>query len=89
MFPGMGGSNNGLYTTKVAQDASKLGYITGIPLMRACCGIPITSYKLSCSTSWDDVKAIIDYVYQKYVVDAKTGAAMRPFYAYGVSLGAQ
>jgi predicted alpha/beta-fold hydrolase len=88
LTPGLGGGNNNLYTHAIAEVAQRRGYKVGIILFRCAAGLPITSCKLSCSYSWRDCKAAIDFVHSKYVLDQVTRKPRCRFYGYGTSLGA-
>ena len=89
LAPGLGGSSNNLYTIGLMHAARKSGYKVGTLLFRGTNGIPITSDKISFSGAWTDIKELIEYVHQKYVLaDGNAGRRCR-LYAYGCSLGAQ
>lgn len=45
----------------------------------------MTSYRLTCSSTWEDVAEVTEYVHKKYVMDS--GKARCKFYGYGTSLG--
>lgn len=73
LFPGLGGGHNNLYTHSVAKLALQEGYTVGVANFRCAEGIPITSYRVTCSTSHEDATEILEYVYQNYIVDKSTG----------------
>jgi predicted alpha/beta-fold hydrolase len=50
--------------------------------------LPITSGKFNVLVCHEDSSEISDYVYNKYVVNGKTGKKTCNFYGYGCSLGA-
>jgi len=72
----------------MSQIALQKGYRVGILLFRATNDIPVTSYKISCSYAWEDLKQMVDFVNEKYVIDSITKQKKCQLYAYGVSLGA-
>lgn len=72
LFPGLGGGHNNLYTHSVAKQAIQEGYSVGVANFRCAEGIPITSFRVTCSTSCDDATEILEYVYQNYVLDKST-----------------
>jgi predicted alpha/beta-fold hydrolase len=43
---------------------------------------------LTCSTSWEDIREIVDHVNKKYVIDPITKEKRVRYYGYGTSLGA-
>jgi len=63
LFPGLGGGHNNLYTHNLAKAAMKDGYKCGVALFRCAEGAPITSYRVTCSTSYEDGQEVIDYVH--------------------------
>lgn len=54
LYPGLGGGHNNLYTHSLAKAAMKDGYKCGVAMFRCAEGMPITSYKVTCSTSFED-----------------------------------
>ena len=69
LYPGLGGGVNNLYTHTLAKAANKEGYKCGVVLFRCAEDIPITSFRVTCSTSENDASEVIDYVYQNYILD--------------------
>lgn len=69
LYPGLGGGVNNLYTHTLAKAATKEGYKCGVVLFRCAEDIPITSFRVTCSTSENDASEVIDYVYQNYILD--------------------
>jgi predicted alpha/beta-fold hydrolase len=84
----MSGLNNMMCIDDIAKAGLKSGYRVGVVLHRCTNNIPITSYQLSCSYSWEDISSMFDFVYQTYVIDSNTKQKKCKFYAFGVSLGA-
>lgn len=84
LAPGLGGGARNLYTMALVRAARRAGFKVGTMLFRNADGLPITSGKLSYSGSWQDCKAMIDYVHAKYVRVER----QERLYAYGCSLGA-
>lgn len=70
MLPGLGGGYNNLYTHTLAETAMKQGFKCGVVNFRCAEGMPVTSYRVTCSASHDDAREVIDYVYNNYVVDS-------------------
>jgi predicted alpha/beta-fold hydrolase len=87
LLPGLGGGSNNLYTHSLAAEAQKQGFNCGVVLFRCAENIPITSCRLTCSSSGEDATAAIDYVFNKYVKDNTTNENRTRLYAYGTSLG--
>ena len=67
MAPGLGGKSTNMYTTAMLRNARKSGFKVGTICFRGSEDLPVTSGKLSYSGSWTDMKAIIEYVFGKYV----------------------
>ena len=89
MAPGLGGSVKNLYTTALGFAAQQAGYKVGTILFRGADGLPVTSGKLSYSGCWQDCKTVLEYAYDRYVIDSETKEKKTRFYVYGCSLGAQ
>lgn len=87
LFPGLSGGTNNLYTHSLAKAALKKGFDCGVVLFRCAEDIPITSCKITCGASVDDVNEAVEYVYKKYVFNAKTNEKKTRLYIYGTSLG--
>jgi predicted alpha/beta-fold hydrolase len=87
LFPGLSGGTNNLYTHTLAKAALAKGFNCGVLLFRCAEDIPITSCKLTCAASGEDVTEAIEFVYNKYVRDAQTKEIRTRLYAYGTSLG--
>ena len=66
----------------------KEGFKCGVAMFRCATGLPITSYRVTCSTSFDDAQELIDHVHFTYVIDSKTKEKKTRLYCYGASLGA-
>ena len=66
-----------------------MGYKVGMIRFRNADGIPVTSAKLNYSGAFEEVKRVVDYVYEKYVRkdDHKKNNHTR-LYMYGCSAGA-
>ena len=77
-----------MYTHSLAKVALKNGYKCGVAMFRCADGIPITSFRVTCSVSCDDGQEIIDHVYKSYIVDDKTKEKKTRLYCYGASMGA-
>ena len=88
LCPGLGGGIWNMYTTAIMKYARRRGYRVGTVYFRGIGGIPITSPKLNYAGSWDDLKVVIEYVHNKYVIDKETGKKKTRLYAFGSSLGA-
>ncbi len=72
--PGMGAGITDCYTRRIFWHAQRNGYKCGIILFRNTKGSPITSNKLNYGGAWPDLKLIMEYVYEKYLlIDKKTG----------------
>lgn len=65
----------------------KRGFKCGVGLFRGSLEIPITSFKVTCAASNDDVREIIDYIHFKYAIDKNSKKKVSRLYAYGSSLG--
>lgn len=85
LAPGLGGASDNLYSIALVRAARRSGFKVGTMLFRGADGVPITSGKLSYSGAWEDCKAIVEYVHNRYVSTDKN----ERMYAYGCSLGAQ
>jgi len=88
LVPGLGGGSTNMYTHALARVAQLRGFKCGTALFRCSPTLPITSVKLTCSTSWEDIDEIVDYVHNRYVIDPVTKEKRVRFYGYGTSLGA-
>jgi len=89
LVPGLNGGSYCMYTHALAKVAQLRGFKCGTMLFRCTPTLPITSVKLTCSTSWEDIDEVVDYVNNKYVIDPLTKEKRVRFYGYGTSLGAQ
>jgi predicted alpha/beta-fold hydrolase len=87
LFPGLSGGTNNLYTHSLAKAALLKGFNCGVVLFRCAEDIPITSCKLTCAASVDDVTEAVEHVYQKYILDPETKEIKTRLYIYGTSLG--
>jgi uncharacterized protein len=87
LVPGLSGQNDNLYTVSVWRKATKLGYNCCTVIFRGCAGLPLKTAKLSYPSNFKDMKDAVDYVYNKYIKDPKTGKKKQKLLAYGVSLG--
>lgn len=54
LYPGLGGYHDNMYTHSLAKEAMKEGFKCGVAMFRCATGLPITSYRVTCSTSFDD-----------------------------------
>ena len=88
LFPGLSGWSNNLYTHTLAKAALAKGFNCGVVIFRCAEDIPITSGKLTCAASVDDVTETVEYVYNKHIKDAQTKEIRTRLYVYGTSLGA-
>ena len=88
LFPGLSGGSNNLYTHTLAKAALAKGFNCGVVIFRCAEDIPITSGKLTCAASVDDVTETVEYVYNKHIKDAQTKEIRTRLYVYGTSLGA-
>lgn len=73
LFPGLGFGHDNMYTHAVVEKMIKLGFKCGVALFRCAHDIPITSYRVTCSSSHHDCREIIQFVNKNYVMDKKTG----------------
>lgn len=69
LFPGLSGGTNNLYTHSLAKAALLKGFNCGVVLFRCAEDIPITSCKVTCAASVDDVTEAVEYVHSRHVVD--------------------
>lgn len=85
--PGLQNESDLTQTREMWWAAQKQGYKVGTILMRNAVGLPITSNKLNYNSAWPDLKVILEAVFEKYILDRKTGTKKTTFYCYGVSQG--
>ena len=77
-----------MYLYGLLWHARAKGYKIGRIYFRASDEIPVTSNTINCFANWQDVKAVLEYVHKKYVLDEETGEKVTRIYAYGCSMGA-
>ena len=80
---GLGGGQQATYMKPVMHKARKMGYQIVYLHFRATGDMPVTTDKIHCMLSWQDIKEPSDYLFQKYCKNQG-----RSMYLYGVSLGA-
>ena len=88
MAPGLGGETEEMYTRRLLWHAKEKGFKVGTIHFRNTKGVPVTSNKLNYAGAWPDLKAVIEHVSEKYLIDKKTGKKRTTFYVFGCSLGA-
>ena len=69
LAPGLGGKIHRFYMMSMYWYARSRGFKVGFVLYRNSEGIPITSNKLLYTGSHEDIKTVVEYVHNKYVMD--------------------
>lgn len=88
IVPGLSGKNDNLYCISVINKARKMGFKCCTVIFRGCEGLPLKTPVLSYPSHHEDMEESVNYVFEKYIKEPKTGRYAQKLVAYGVSLGA-
>ena len=86
MIPGVAGDSENLYQTDLLRHIRHKFRVV-IMVSRGSGGLPLTSARLNCINTWDDLKPVVKHLDEKYVGRDAKGHKRTRLYIYGASLG--